>query len=147
MYPNQKLNPKLLQRTSNKSRLVLAMGGSRLRQGKSECCALRRPDSARLRFSKEFPTGLWRWELPSRIWPRWLPHGGGRQNSFISSYAMFSPGRNCKQIRTTIATTTRMSNCWRAQWRVGGTDGATHQAIRHRHHKSYSQYGCARAIQ
>ena len=29
-------------------------------------------------------------------------YGGSRQSSFISSYAMFSPGRNWEQIRTTI---------------------------------------------
>jgi transketolase len=49
---------------------------------------------------------------------------------FISSYAMFSPGRNWEQIRTTIAYNERHVIVAGAHAGVSvGSDGATHQAI------------------
>ena len=49
---------------------------------------------------------------------------------FISSYAMFSPGRNCEQIRTTISYNEANVKIAGAHAGVSvGPDGATHQAI------------------
>ena len=49
---------------------------------------------------------------------------------FISSYAMFSPGRNWEQIRTTIAYNNRPVKIAGSHAGISvGTDGGTHQAI------------------
>ena len=49
---------------------------------------------------------------------------------FISSYAMFSPGRNWEQIRTTICYNNQNVKIAGAHSGVSvGPDGATHQAI------------------
>ena len=50
--------------------------------------------------------------------------------AFISSYAMFSPGRNWEQIRTTIAYNNVPVKVVGAHAGISvGPDGATHQAI------------------
>ena len=48
---------------------------------------------------------------------------------FISSYAMFSPGRNWEQIRTTICYNNQNVKIAGAHSGVSVSDGATHQAI------------------
>lgn len=133
---NAKLNPKLLQEDIEQIPTRFGYGDGLLIAGRENpnivalCADL--TDSTRTSvFKKEFPE-------------RFVEMGIGEQNMaslasgmaavgkipFISSYAMFSPGRNWEQIRTTICYNNQNVKIAGAHSGVSvGPDGATHQAI------------------
>jgi transketolase len=137
MNPNAKLNPDLFDKAKLEQKLVRDGFGDGLLQAATEdknvvalCADL--GDSTRAQWiAKKFPE-------------RYIEVGIGEQNlasvaagmaasgkvPFIASYAMFSPGRNWEQVRTTICYNN--SNVKIAGAHAGvsvGPDGATHQAI------------------
>ena len=134
--PNAKLNPKLLKEDIEQVPTRFGYGEGLVIAGKENpnvvalCADL--TDSTRTSvFKKEFPE-------------RFVEVGIGEQNMaslasgmaavgkipFISSYAMFSPGRNWEQIRTTICYNNQNVKIAGAHSGVSvGPDGATHQAI------------------
>ena len=134
--PNLKLNPKLLKEDIEQIPTRFGYGEGLVIAGKENpnivalCADL--TDSTRTSvFKKEFPD-------------RFVEVGIGEQNMaslasgmaavgkipFISSYAMFSPGRNWEQIRTTICYNNQNVKIAGAHSGVSvGPDGATHQAI------------------
>ncbi|MBM2817809.1 MAG: transketolase, transketolase, partial [Parcubacteria group bacterium] len=134
--PNLKLNPKLLKEDIEQVPTRFGYGEGLVIAGKENanvvalCADL--TDSTRTSvFKKEFPD-------------RFVEVGIGEQNMaslasgmaavgkipFISSYAMFSPGRNWEQIRTTICYNNQNVKIAGAHSGVSvGPDGATHQAI------------------
>jgi len=133
---NAKLNPKLFQEDIEQVPTRFGYGEGLVIAGKENpnvvalCADL--TDSTRTSvFKKEFPE-------------RFVEVGIGEQNMaslasgmaavgkipFISSYAMFSPGRNWEQIRTTICYNNQNVKIAGAHSGVSvGPDGATHQAI------------------
>ena len=133
---NAKLNPKLLQEDIEQVPTRFGYGEGLVIAGKENqnivalCADL--TDSTRTSvFKKEFLD-------------RFVEVGIGEQNMaslasgmaavgkvpFISSYAMFSPGRNWEQIRTTICYNNQNVKIAGAHSGVSvGPDGATHQAI------------------
>lgn len=130
------LHPNLSPETVEKSPTRNGYGDGLLEAGKRDenvvalCCDL--TDSTRTnKFAEEFPN-------------RFVQVGVAEQNlasvgsgmaalgkvPFIASYAMFSPGRNWEQIRTTIAYNDSNVKIVGAHAGVSvGPDGATHQAI------------------
>ena len=136
LNPNLKLNPKLLKEDIEQVPTRFGYGEGLVIAGKENqnvvalCADL--TDSTRTSvFKKEFPD-------------RFVEVGIGEQNMaslasgmaavgkipFISSYAMFSPGRNWEQIRTTICYNNQNVKIAGAHSGVSvGPDGATHQAI------------------
>src|SRR3990167_5777391 len=134
--PNTKLNPKLFKEDIEQVPTRFGYGEGLVIAGKENpnvvalCADL--TDSTRTSvFKKEFPD-------------RFVEVGIGEQNMaslasgmaavgkipFISSYAMFSPGRNWEQIRTTICYNNQNVKIAGAHSGVSvGPDGATHQAI------------------
>ncbi|MCK6462508.1 MAG: transketolase family protein [Candidatus Pacebacteria bacterium] len=136
--PNKtlKLNPKLFQDDIEQMPTRFGYGDGLVIAGKENpnvvalCADL--TDSTRTSiFKKEFPD-------------RFVEMGIGEQNMaslasgmaavgkipFISSYAMFSPGRNWEQVRTTICYNNQNVKIAGAHSGVSvGPDGATHQAI------------------
>jgi len=130
------LQPNLSPDTVEKSPTRNGYGDGLLEAGKRDenvvalCCDL--TDSTRTnKFAEEFPK-------------RFVQVGVAEQNlasvgsgmaalgkvPFIASYAMFSPGRNWEQIRTTIAYNDSNVKIVGAHAGVSvGPDGATHQAI------------------
>jgi len=133
---NLKLNPKLFKEDIEQVPTRFGYGEGLVIAGKENpnivalCADL--TDSTRTSvFKKEFPD-------------RFVEVGIGEQNMaslasgmaavgkvpFISSYAMFSPGRNWEQIRTTICYNNQNVKIAGAHSGVSvGPDGATHQAI------------------
>ncbi len=133
---NQKLNPKLFNKDVEKIPLRFGYGDGLLKAGEENenvaaLCADLTDSTKTSTFSKKFPE-------------RFVEAGIGEQNMasvasglaakgkipFIASYAMFSPGRNWEQIRTTICYND--SNVKIAGAHAGvsvGPDGGTHQAI------------------
>ncbi len=133
---NQKLNPKLLNKDVEQAPLRQGYGEGLLQAGKEDenvvaLCADLTGSTKTAIFSKVFPE-------------RFVQVGIGEQSMasvasgmaamgkipFIASYAMFSPGRNWEQIRTTICYNN--SNVKIAGAHAGvsvGPDGGTHQAI------------------
>jgi len=136
LNPNLKLNPKLFKEDIEQVPTRFGYGEGLVIAGKENpnvvalCADL--TDSTRTSvFKKEFPD-------------RFVEVGIGEQNMaslasgmaavgkipFISSYAMFSPGRNWEQIRTTICYNNQNVKIAGAHSGVSvGPDGATHQAI------------------
>jgi len=136
LNPNAKLNPKLFKEDIEQIPPRFGYGDGLVIAGKENpnvvalCADL--TDSTRTSvFKKEFPD-------------RFVEVGIGEQNMaslasgmaavgkipFISSYAMFSPGRNWEQIRTTICYNNQNVKIAGAHSGVSvGPDGATHQAI------------------
>ena len=134
--PNLKLNPKLFKEDIEQVPTRFGYGEGLVIAGKENqnvvalCADL--TDSTRTSvFKKEFPD-------------RFVEVGIGEQNMaslasgmaaagkvpFISFYAMFSPGRNWEQIRTTICYNNQNVKIAGAHSGVSvGPDGATHQAI------------------
>ncbi len=132
----QKLNPKLLDKDVEQIPLRQGYGEGLLDAGKEDenvvaLCADLTGSTKTAIFAKEFPE-------------RFTEMGIGEQSMasvasgmaamgkipFIASYAMFSPGRNWEQIRTTICYND--SNVKIAGAHAGvsvGPDGGTHQAI------------------
>ena len=134
--PNAKLNPKLLQEDIEQVPTRFGYGEGLVIAGKENAnivalCADLTDSTKTSVFKKEFPD-------------RFVEVGIGEQNMaslasgmaavgkvpFISSYAMFSPGRNWEQIRTTICYNNQNVKIAGAHSGVSvGPDGATHQAI------------------
>ncbi len=132
----QKLNPRLLNKDVEQAPLRQGYGEGLLQAGKEDenvvaLCADLTGSTKTAIFSKVFPE-------------RFVEMGIGEQSMasvasgmaamgkvpFIASYAMFSPGRNWEQIRTTICYNN--SNVKVAGAHAGvsvGPDGGTHQAI------------------
>ncbi len=133
---NQKLNPKLLDKDVEQAPIRFGYGEGLLKAGQENSdvvalCADLTDSTKTSTFSKKFPE-------------RFIEMGIGEQSMasvasglaamgkvpFIASYAMFSPGRNWEQIRTTICYND--SNVKVAGAHAGisvGPDGGTHQAI------------------
>jgi len=133
---NQKLNPKLLDKDVEQVPIRFGYGEGLLKAGEENenvvaLCADLTDSTKTSTFSKKFPE-------------RFVEMGIGEQSMasvasgmaamgkvpFIASYAMFSPGRNWEQIRTTICYNN--SNVKVAGAHAGisvGPDGGTHQAI------------------
>jgi len=135
MFANH-LQPDLNPETVERSPTRIGYGDGLLEAGKRDervvalCCDLTESTKTHL-FANEFPE-------------RFVQVGVAEQNlasvgsgmaamgkiPFIASYAMFSPGRNWEQIRTTIAYNNANVKIAGAHAGVSvGPDGATHQAI------------------
>lgn len=133
---NKNLNPKIFDKDVEKEPTRKGYGEGLLEIGKKNkdvvalCADLTHSTYTHL-FADEFPE-------------RFIQVGVAEQNlatvgsgmtrmgkiPFISSYAMFSPGRNWEQIRTTIAYNNAPVKIVGAHAGVSvGPDGATHQAI------------------
>lgn len=130
------LNPKLFDKDVEGAPIRNGFGEGLLLAGEQDhrivaLCADLTDSTKMLAFAKKFPD-------------RFIQVGIGEQSMasvasgmaamgkipFFSSYAMFSPGRNWEQIRTTIAYNNR--NCKIVGSHAGisvGPDGGTHQAI------------------
>lgn len=136
LNPNAKLNTKVFDTDVELSLIRKGFGEGLLQAGKMNenvvglCADLTESTKMDL-FAKEFPN-------------RFIEIGVAEQNlatvasgmaamgkiPFMSSYAMFSPGRNWEQIRTTIAYNDRKVVIAGSHAGVSvGPDGGTHQAI------------------
>ncbi len=134
--PNQKLNPKLFDKNVEQIPIRQGFGEGLLLAGEENknivglCADLTESTKMNL-FREKFPE-------------RFVEIGVAEQNlasvasgmaamgkiPFISSYAMFSPGRNWEQIRTTICYNDRPVIIAGSHAGVSvGPDGGTHQAI------------------
>ncbi|MDO8520858.1 MAG: transketolase family protein, partial [bacterium] len=131
-----KLNPKLFDKDVEQAPIRKGFGEGLLQAGEEDprvvaLCADLTESTTMIHFAKKFPA-------------RFVNVGIGEQSMasvasgmaamgkipFFSSYAMFSPGRNWEQIRTTIAYNNR--NCKIIGSHAGisvGPDGGTHQAV------------------
>ena len=134
--PNAKLNPKLLQEDIEQIPTRFGYGEGLIIAGKENpnivalCADL--TDSTRTSvFKKEFPDRFVEMGITEQNMAS-LASGMAAVGKipFISSYAMFSPGRNWEQIRTTICYNNQNVKIAGAHSGVSvGPDGATHQAI------------------
>lgn len=134
--PLQKLNPKLFDADVQQVASRMGFGEGLLRAGEIDTrvvglCADLTDSTQMHHFAKKFPE-------------RFIQVGVAEQNlasvasgmaamgkiPFITSYAMFSPGRNWEQIRTTICYNDRPVKIAGSHAGVSvGPDGGTHQAI------------------
>jgi transketolase len=134
--PNQKLNPKLFDKDVEQVPIREGFGLGLVQAATDNenvvgLCADLTESTKMLEFKKKFPT-------------RFIELGVAEQNlasvgsgmaamgkiPFITSYAMFSPGRNWEQIRTTIAYNNQPVKIAGSHAGVSvGPDGGTHQAI------------------
>ncbi len=134
--PTQKLNQKLLDVDVEQVPIRKGFGEGLLAAGEADekvvgLCADLTESTQMLAFAKKFPK-------------RYVEIGVAEQNlaavasgmaamgkiPFISSYAMFSPGRNWEQIRTTICYNDRPVKIAGSHAGVSvGPDGGTHQAV------------------
>lgn len=132
----QKLNPKLLDADVEQAPIRKGFGEGLVVAGEADervvgLCADLTESTQMLAFAKKFPK-------------RYVQVGVAEQNlaavasgmaamgkiPFISSYSMFSPGRNWEQIRTTICYNNRPVKIAGSHAGVSvGPDGGTHQAI------------------
>jgi len=136
LNPSQKLNPKLWDKDVEQLPIRKGFGEGLLAAAEVDanvvglCADLTESTQMHL-FKKKFPE-------------RFVEMGIGEQNMasvasgmaamgkvpFITSYAMFSPGRNWEQIRTTIAYNDRPVKIAGSHAGISvGPDGGTHQAI------------------
>ena len=134
--PSQKLNPKIWDKDVEQIPIRKGFGEGLLAAGEADervvglCADLTESTQMHL-FAKKFPN-------------RFIEIGVAEQNlatvasgmaamgkiPFCSSYAMFSPGRNWEQIRTTICYNDRPVKIAGSHAGVSvGPDGGTHQAI------------------
>lgn len=133
---DQKLNPKLLDKDVEQAPIRQGYGEGMLKAGEEDpnvvaLCADLTGSTKTSTFSDKFPE-------------RFVQMGIGEQSMasvaagmatmgkvpFIASYAMFSPGRNWEQIRTTICYNNSNVKIGGAHAGVSvGPDGGTHQAI------------------
>ena len=133
---NLKLNPKLFQTDIEQVPTRFGYGEGLVIAGKENpnvvalCADL--TDSTRTSvFKKEFPDRFVEMGITEQNMAS-LASGMAAAGKvpFISSYAMFSPGRNWEQIRTTICYNNQNVKIAGAHSGVSvGPDGATHQAI------------------
>ena len=134
--PNAKLNPKLLKEDIEQVPTRFGYGEGLVIAGKENpnvvaLCADLTDSTKTSEFKKFFLTDLWRWELPSKIWRRWLLawQRSGKFHSFLLTLC-FLPGEIGEQIRTTICYNNQNVKIAGAHSGVSvGPDGATHQAI------------------
>lgn len=136
LVPSQKLNPKLFKLDVEQVPIRKGFGEGLLGVGEEDarvvglCADLTESTQMHL-FAKRFPE-------------RYIQIGVAEQNlasvasglaamgkvPFLTSYAMFSPGRNWEQIRTTICYNNRNVKIIGSHAGVSvGPDGGTHQAI------------------
>ena len=136
LNPLQKLNPKLLDKDVEQLPIRKGFGEGLLKAGELDknvvglCADLTESTQMHL-FKNKFPE-------------RFIEMGVAEQNlasvasgmaamgkiPFITSYAMFSPGRNWEQIRTTICYNDRPVKIAGSHAGISvGPDGGTHQAI------------------
>ena len=136
LNPLQKLNPKLLDKDVEQLPIRKGFGEGPLKAGELDknvvglCADLTESTQMHL-FKNKFPE-------------RFIEMGVAEQNlasvasgmaamgkiPFITSYAMFSPGRNWEQIRTTICYNDRPVKIAGSHAGISvGPDGGTHQAI------------------
>src|SRR3990167_9041199 len=136
LNPKLKLNPKIFNADCEQVPIRKGFGEGLLRAGELDknvvaLCADLTESTQMIFFKEKFPE-------------RFVEIGVAEQNlatvasgmaamgkiAFISSYAMFSPGRNWEQIRTTIAYNDRPVVIAGSHAGVSvGPDGGTHQAV------------------
>jgi transketolase len=136
LTPSQKLNPHLFDKDIEQVPIRKGFGEGLLKAGEADkrivgLCADLTESTHMLAFKQKFPE-------------RFVEMGIAEQNlaalasgmaamgkvPFITSYAMFSPGRNWEQIRTTICYNNRPVKIAGSHAGVSvGPDGGTHQAI------------------
>lgn len=136
LNPHLKLNPKLFDADFEQVPIRKGFGEGLLKAGEFDkqvvgLCADLTESTHMLAFKQKFPD-------------RFIEMGVAEQNlatvasgmaamgkiPFITSYAMFSPGRNWEQIRTTIAYNDRPVKIAGSHAGISvGPDGGTHQAI------------------
>ena len=136
LNPDLKLNPKIFDADVEQVAIREGFGAGLVEAGQSDprvvvLCADLTESAQALPFKQRFPD-------------RFVEVGVAEQNlasvasgmaamgkiPFITSYAMFSPGRNWEQIRTTIAYNNRAVKIAGSHAGVSvGPDGGTHQAI------------------
>lgn len=136
LNPKQKLNPKLFDKDVEQIPIRKGFGEGLLAAGEADphivgLCADLTESTHMHFFARKFPN-------------RFVQVGVAEQNlatvasgmaamgkiPFISSYSMFSPGRNWEQIRTTICYNNRPVKIAGSHAGVSvGPDGGTHQAI------------------
>ena len=136
LNPNLKLNPKIFNEDCEQVPIRKGFGEGLLKAGEVDAnvvalCADLTESTQMIFFAEKFPE-------------RFVEIGVAEQNlvtvasgmaamgkiPFCSSYAMFSPGRNWEQIRTTIAYNDRPVKIVGSHTGVSvGPDGGTHQAL------------------
>jgi transketolase len=136
LIENQKLSPKLFKEELDQLPIRQGFGEGLLKAGEADprivgLCADLVGSTSMLPFAKQFPT-------------RYVEVGIGEQNlasvasglaamgkiPFMTSYAMFSPGRNWEQVRTTICYNNQNVKLVGSHAGVSvGPDGGTHQAV------------------
>lgn len=134
--PNAKLNPKLLKEDIEQVPTRFGYGEGLVIAGRENknvvaLCADLTDSTRTSNFKKEFPDRFVEMGITEQNMAS-LASGMAAVGKvpFISSYAMFSPGRNWEQIRTTICYDNQNVKIAGAHSGVSvGPDGATHQAI------------------
>lgn len=136
LNPSQKLNPKVFDKDVEQAPIREGFGEGLLQAAINDkrvvgLCADLTESTKMLAFKERFPE-------------RFIEIGVAEQNlasvasgmaamgkiPFVSSYAMFSPGRNWEQIRTTIAYNNQPVKIAGSHAGISvGPDGGTHQAI------------------
>ena len=130
------LNPKLFDADVEQVPIRQGFGDGLLAAGKADervvalCCDL--TESTKMdAFAKEFPTRFFEMGITEQSSAS-VASGMAAMGKipFLSSYAMFSPGRNWEQIRTTICYNDRPVKIAGSHAGVSvGPDGGTHQAL------------------
>lgn len=130
------LNPKLFDKDLEQSPIRQGFGDGLLAAGKADervvalCCDL--TESTKMdAFAKEFPERFFEMGITEQSSAS-VASGMAAMGKipFLSSYAMFSPGRNWEQIRTTICYNDRPVKIAGSHAGVSvGADGGTHQAL------------------
>ncbi len=130
------LNPKLFDTDVEQAPIRAGFGDGLVLAGRADervvglCCDL--TESTRMdAFAKEFPKRYFQMGIMEQSSAA-VASGMAAMGKipFISSYAMFSPGRNWEQIRTTICYNDRPVKIAGSHAGVSvGPDGGTHQAI------------------
>ena len=136
LNPNTKLNPKMLKEDIEQIPTRFGYGEGLVIAGKENpnivaLCADLTDSTKTSVFKKEFPDRFVEMGITEQNMAS-LASGMAAVGKvpFISSYAMFSPGRNWEQIRTTICYNNQNVKIAGAHSGVSvGPDGATHQAI------------------
>ncbi len=130
------LNPKLFDTDVEQAPIRAGFGEGLVLAGRADervvglCCDL--TESTRMdAFAKEFPKRFFQMGIMEQSMAA-VASGMAAMGKipFISSYAMFSPGRNWEQIRTTICYNDRPVKIVGSHAGVSvGPDGGTHQAV------------------
>ncbi|MBI5400931.1 MAG: transketolase family protein [Candidatus Yonathbacteria bacterium] len=133
---NIPLNPKLFDTDVEQAPIRAGFGEGLVLAGRADervvamCCDL--TESTKMdAFAKEFPKRFWEMGIMEQSSAS-VASGMAAMGKipFVSSYAMFSPGRNWEQIRTNICYNDRPVKIAGSHAGVSvGPDGGTHQAI------------------